>query len=249
MTSEPTKRTKQFIISNLITMINKNTILYFVCFLFVNVAASAQNKKWEVNAMAAFGGEWSDHHWNGYHDNVLEGFSLRAGVGINYYLNERWSIMSELEIIGDEYDEDDYDLSRSEILNNERTDKFVFLHVPVTAQYHLQLGDSKKRYMEFGLGPSLNFTVKNEKYKFYDGEWSGYEVPGSYYDQRKSELNGKDKIKTFNLGIQTSVMYHFGHFRIGFEANLGLIDMNKNYGIKTGSRRIYHFWPTFSYHF
>lgn len=231
-------------------MINKQILFsLFISFLFFHVVTMAQDKKWEFNAKLAFGGEWSDKHWNGYYSNELDDVSLRAGIGVKYYFDEHWSIMPEVEIIGDEYDEDDNDLNHRIRFNNEQTDKFIFIDIPVCVQYRIQLGQSKKRFMVFGLGPSFNFTVKNNKYEFYDGEWSEYEVPGSYYDNRKSALNGKKKIKNFNIGIQPSVMYQFGHFQVGLEANFGLLDMNKKYGIRTGRNRINHIWPTFSYHF
>ena len=93
------------------------------------------------------------------------------------------------------------------------SDDFVFLDVPVLAQYHVDR-------WAFGLGPVFSFCVSNDTY---------------YVDHDpNSELNGKNKIKNFYLGLQPSIKYQIGrHFRIGIDGQIGLHDVRKSYGFET----------------
>ena len=99
------------------------------------------------------------------------------------------------------------------------SDDFVFLDVPVLAQYHVDR-------WAFGLGPVFSFCVSNDTY---------------YVDHDpNSELNGKNKIKNFYLGLQPSIKYQIGrHFRIGIDGQIGLHDVRKSYGFETQTTNKY----------
>ena len=103
-------------------------------------------------------------------------------------------------------------------LYGEDSDDFIFLDVPVIAQYHLGR-------WAFGLGPVFSFCISNDQY---------------HYDYPTSKLNGKDKIKKFYLGLQPSIKYQIGrHFRIGIDGQIGLHDVRKSYGFETQTTNKY----------
>ncbi len=221
------------------------TILILILFCF-SVSCFSQESKWGCGINLSLGGILSNKHWNGYQVRRNEEASVSGGIEINYKISENTYLTCGLEIIKVYHIEEDKQIIK---FNNERTDNFLFMNIPFTINYKIKLRESSRNYLVIGIGPSLNITLDPDKYMFHSGEWSDYEEAGSYYDIRKQELSGKSKIKGFNIGVQPIIMYHFKRVSAGIEANIGLIDMNKSYGVKTGKRFICHIWPTVSYHF
>ena len=164
--------------------------------------------KWEHNIYVA-GGLLIDREWG----ESETGVSMKLGYGLNYYFSEHWSMMPGIDI------RQDAENFFSSAKDGADSDDFVFLDVPVLAQYHVDR-------WTFGLGPVFSFCVSNDTY---------------YVDHDpNSELNGKNKIKNFYLGLQPSIKYQIGrHFRIGIDGQIGLHDVRKSYGFETQTTNKY----------
>lgn len=176
-------------------------------------------------------------------DFSSDGVTLRAGYGLTYYLNEKTSITSGLDFVRNGVSlgcSGDYDFF------NGKEDLFSFLHVPFILKYHLHPRKDSNQKLIIGIGPTLNFTLNADSYKF--SEWADFQDL-SIYQQYKNVLDGKKKIKTFNIGIQPTIMYQFNHVGVGIEANFGLLNMSRKYNVDTGKKIIFEIWPTFSYQF
>jgi hypothetical protein len=183
-------------------------IIISALLLMAAVSGFSQDRKWEHNIYVA-GGLLIDREW-GENDT---GVSMKLGYGLNYYFSEHWSMMPGIDIRRD----------AENFLSSDKdgadSDDFVFLDVPVLAQYHVDR-------WTFGLGPVFSFCVSNDTY---------------YVDHDpNSELNGKDKIKNFYLGLQPSVKYRIGkHFLVGIDGQIGLHDVRKSYGFETQTTNKY----------
>ncbi len=155
------------------------------------------------------GGLLIDREWG----ESETGVSMKLGYGLNYYFSEHWSLMPGIDI------RQDAENFFSSAKDGAAFDDFVFLDVPVLAQYHVDR-------WAFGLGPVFSFCVSNDTY---------------YVDHDpNSELNGKNKIKNFYLGLQPSIKYQIGrHFRIGIDGQIGLHDVRKSYGFETQTTNKY----------
>ena len=176
--------------------------------LMAAVSGFSQNRKWEHNIYVA-GGLLIDREWG----ESETGVSMKLGYGLNYYFSEHWSMMPGIDI------RQDAENFFSSAKVGADSDDFVFLDVPVLAQYHVDR-------WTFGLGPVFSFCVSNDTY---------------YVDHDpNSELNGKNKIKNFYLGLQPSIKYQIGrHFRIGIDGQIGLHDVRKSYGFETQTTNKY----------
>jgi len=183
-------------------------IIISALLLLVAVTGYSQDRKWEHNIYVA-GGLLIDREW-GENDT---GVSMKLGYGLNYYFSEHWSLMPGIDI------RRDAENFFSSAKDGADSDDFVFLDVPVLAQYHVDRWN-------FGLGPVFSFCVSNDTY---------------YVDHDpNSELNGKNKIKEFYLGLQPSIKYQIGrHFRIGIDGQIGLHDVRKSYGFETQTTNKY----------
>lgn len=183
-------------------------IILSTLLLLVAVNGYSQNRKWEHNIYVA-GGLLIDREWG----ESETGVSMKLGYGLNYYFSEHWSMMPGIDI------RQDAENFFSSAKDGADSDDFVFLDVPVLAQYHVDR-------WTFGLGPVFSFCVSNDTY---------------YVDHDPtSKLNGKDKIKKFYLGLQPSIKYQIGrHFRIGIDGQIGLHDVRKSYGFETQTTNKY----------
>jgi len=183
-------------------------IIISALLLLVAVTGYSQDRKWEHNIYVA-GGLLIDREWG----ESETGVSMKLGYGLNYYFSEHWSMMPGIDIRRD----------AENFLSSDKdgadSDDFVFLDVPVLAQYHVDR-------WTFGLGPVFSFCVSNDTY---------------YVDHDpNSELNGKNKIKDFYLGLQPSVKYRIGkHFLVGIDGQIGLHDVRKSYGFETQTTNKY----------
>ena len=183
-------------------------IILSTLLLLVAVNGYSQNRKWEHNIYVA-GGLLIDREWG----ESETGVSMKLGYGLNYYFSEHWSMMPGIDI------RQDAENFLSSAKDGADSDDFVFLDVPVLAQYHVDR-------WTFGLGPVFSFCVSNDTY---------------YVDHDpNSELNGKNKIKDFYLGLQPSVKYRIGkHFLVGIDGQIGLHDVRKSYGFETQTTNKY----------
>lgn len=183
-------------------------IIVFALLLMAAVSGFSQDRKWEHNIYVA-GGLLIDREWG----ESETGVSMKLGYGLNYYFSEHWSLMPGIDI---RRDAENF-FSSAKV--GADSDDFVFLDVPVLAQYHLDR-------WTFGLGPVFSFCVSNDTY---------------YVDHDpNSELNGKNKIKDFYLGLQPSVKYRIGkHFLVGIDGQIGLHDVRKSYGFETQTTNKY----------
>ena len=211
----------------------QNRILSFVLLFLTITVANGQEKKWEPMVSLSMGG----------YGGGDSGITFKAGIGLGYRLSQQWSIVPGVEFIaagelGESFDETD----------NEDKGGYVFLHIPLQMQYHCQLLEDSKQDLIIGIGPSLNFTIDNNKY-WFDHELYNSPFLRKDFAERAAVLDGKDKIKKFNIGIQPSVMYQFNHVRLGFDANFGLLDLNKKYAVSTKKHYFFHIWSTFTYRF
>ena len=176
--------------------------------LMAAVNGYSQDRKWEHNIYVA-GGLLIDREWG----ESETGVSMKLGYGLNYYFSEHWSMMPGIDI------RQDAENFFSSAKAGADSDDFVFLDIPILAQYHLDR-------WAFGLGPVFSFCVSNDTY---------------YVDHDpNSELNGKNKIKNFYFGLQPSIKYQIGrHFRIGIDGQIGLHDVRKSYGFETQTTNKY----------
>lgn len=183
-------------------------IIISALLLMAAVSGFSQDRKWEHNIYVA-GGLLIDREWG----ESETGVSMKLGYGLNYYFSEHWSMMPGIDI---RQDAENFFSSAKEGADS---DDFVFLDIPILAQYHLDR-------WTFGLGPVFSFCVSNDTY---------------YVDHDPtSKLNGKDKIKNFYLGLQPSIKYQIGrHFRIGIDGQIGLHDVRKSYGFETQTTNKY----------
>jgi hypothetical protein len=183
-------------------------IIISALLLLVAVTGYSQDRKWEHNIYVA-GGLLIDREWG----ESETGVSMKLGYGLNYYFSEHWSMMPGIDI------RQDAENFFSSAKDGADSDDFVFLDVPVLAQYHVDR-------WTFGLGPVFSFCVSNDTY---------------YVDHDpNSELNGKNKIKDFYLGLQPSVKYRIGkHFLVGIDGQIGLHDVRKSYGFETQTTNKY----------
>ena len=94
--------------------------------LMAAVSGFSQDRKWEHNIYVA-GGLLIDREWG----ESETGVSMKLGYGLNYYFSEHWSMMPGIDI------RRDTEHFFSSELYGEDSDDFIFLDVPVIAQYHL----------------------------------------------------------------------------------------------------------------
>ena len=183
-------------------------IIISALLLMAAVTGYSQDRKWEHNIYVA-GGLLIDREWG----ESETGVSMKLGYGLNYYFSEHWSLMPGIDI------RRDAENFFSSAKDGADSDDFVFLDVPVLAQYHVDR-------WTFGLGPVFSFCVSNDTY---------------YVDHDpNSELNGKNKIKDFYLGLQPSVKYRIAkHFLVGIDGQIGLHDVRKSYGFETQTTNKY----------
>lgn len=196
-------------------------IILTTLLMLTSITSNAQEKKFEHNIYVS-GGLFIDNTSG----DTETGMSIKMGYGLNYYLSDKLSIMPGVAIRQDVVSP----FSSSEGADN---DGFTFLDVPIIMQYHIQEGNNA---WVLGLGPVLSFCVKNDQY---------------YYDARPNDpaFPSTDKIKNFNIGIQPSIMYQTGKFRIGIEGNAGLLNVAKQRPNFSDTKHIHDIVASIYYHF
>lgn len=195
------------------------SLVFFVLLPFMGLRA--QDRRWE-HTIYASAGLFIDHA--DYETD--RGLSVRLGYGLNHYFSPRFSLMpgvafrsSSVALFHLGEDGGDYD-------------SFLFLDVPVMAQFHLSDGAGS---WALGLGPVFSFCVQNDEY---------------YIDADPTDPhNGQTKIKPFSLGLQPSLMYEYKWARFGIEANIGLLNVKATHGLTTGHKRLHDLMATFGVRF
>lgn len=186
-----------------------------------SIALNAQEKKFEHNIYVS-GGLLIDKTSG----DTEKGMSIKVGYGLNYYFSDKLSIMPGVAL---------RQVVVQPFTSSEGGDDdvFTFLDVPIIMQYHFLEGNNA---WVFGLGPVLSFCVNNDQY---------------YYDARPydSAFPSTDKIQNFNVGIQPSIMYQTGKFRIGVEGNAGLLNIAKQRPYSSDTKHIHDIVASIYYHF
>ena len=155
-----------------------------------------------------------------------EGLSLKFDVNLDYYFNPKWSLMTGIGLWGDRIAMDEFDGGDD--------DGAGFVSIPLIARYHIHIGGTNQQLV-LGLGPALNFCVAR-------GEYHVDHDPSS-------PLNGREKLKKIGFSLQPSAIYRFNKIGLGIEGNIGLINMQKHYGMTKGSLYYHDIWFKFCYHF
>ena len=180
----------------------------------------AQTKKWEHNIFAS-GGLFIDHT----DGKSQSGTALRIGYGLNYYFSEHWSAMPAVAL----RTEWEGSLTPPEGADQ---DYFSFVDIPLTLQYHVA---GQGNGWVLGLGPVFSFDINHDKY---------------YNDANPNDpIDGQTKLRTFALGLQPSVLYQLGKFRLGVEGNIGLNNVAKHYPTYQGSKHLHNIMASVYYHF
>lgn len=206
----------------------KNIFVTLLLYLFA-VVSNAQERKWTSAVNAGAGAFRSEMQAGNIAKVHSSGITLKCGYSISYNLSKSISLSTGINMVYDKTDEPDalYDPYVNE-------DEFAFLSIPLLLQYKIHL-KRQNRYFVLGIGPSLNIMAVNDKNQFDYGP--------------KTALNKKDKFKTFNVGVQPGIMFHWGKNEIGLEGNIGLTNVKKNYGLDNRKLRFLHLWPTYRRYF
>ena len=208
----------------------KNKSLLVIVFLFVTVVAFAQQKrsfKRVENYIQLGSGLFLE---SGYLANEQNpGLVIRLSYGLDYRFNEKWSIMPE---VGCRTEMGDY--AHFSWVGND-PDYLDCYDFSISARYHL--GTNANRFV-LGLGPAFSYVFSSDTY-YIDAE-------------PDNPLGGKEKFNKFDVGLKPSVSYLFGkHFQIGLEANIGLLNMRRQYPEynRTGSTHMHYLAFTCGVHF
>ncbi|WP_455537105.1 outer membrane beta-barrel protein [Prevotella koreensis] len=184
--------------------------------LVITTTVSAQEKRWEHNIYTGVGLFVEDYDYGSE-----TGLSSKIGYGLNYHINEKLSVMPGIAWRG---------LMTGIFRSGEvgsQIDDFEYIDIPVIVQWH---GIAKNKKWILGLGPVFSFCVSGSEY---------------YIDHDpKHPLNGLNVAKKFNFGMQPSIMYKMGKWRIGLEGNIGLMNVRDGHGITTGTIRLHDIMAT-----
>ena len=168
--------------------------------LTLGVAAGAQ----ESNLMLGVGlfGETGNRA-----DNVFPGLSLRLSYGLDLRLGETWSVMPGAGIQARQ--------AEINLLGWEGGDPDGLAMADVFCQlrYHYEWEGTD---MVFGLGPQVFRVI----------------VPDHYYIDAdpNDPRDGKEKFEKWDIGLQPTLIFQTRkHFQWGFEANVGLRNMLRQY--------------------
>ncbi len=175
----------------------KRTILLAV--LLTAIATSAQNKRWENNFYLSTG------FTNSYYGEDGDVAAWHMGYGLNYYINDRWSVMPGIAWrvkYGLGYIDDGSPSSECQ-----------WIDVPLLAQYHLGLKGQSRYGFVFEAGPVLSFLASNDYY---------------YNDANPTDpVNGAPEYKHFDLGLEPAVYFELKHWRWGLKYHVGLLDTKR----------------------
>ncbi len=171
----------------------RRTILLAV--LLTALATSAQTKRWENNFYLSHG------FASDFDDGDGDVMALHMGYGLNYYFNDRWSVMPGVAVrakfgLGDDGSE---------------SHECHWLDVPILAQYHLGLNGQSRYGFVFEAGPTLSFLTSGDYY---------------YNDADPSDSrNGEREYHRLDLGVEPAVYFELKHWRWGLKYHVGLLNI------------------------
>jgi len=187
----------------------------------LNAQTNSDFKRFENNIQVGVG-----YFFDSKGAGSATGMAMKFFYGFDVFFNENFSVMPGVGY------RQLADVKDHGIGSN--PDWFTFLDVSMLMRYHF--GTSGERFV-LSLGPVYSYTLDADSY---------------YIDADPSHgLNGKDKIKSFDVGICPGLAYEIGnHWRFGIEANLGLRNMKMEYpGLASGKQHINSFIGTVGFHF
>ena len=164
-----------------------------VCVAMLTIAASAQIT-W--NAKAGFGAATC---WGDDTNNLKTHTVAKIGVGLEYPLNQNWSLMPSLEFALKGFEIKDPGL-------NTKLDLY-YLQIPVVAAYRINLSDSWN--MTLKAGPYVGYAVSDKFELIYNGQ----------------KQTGDAGVKKFDAGLDAGVDFEYHRFVFGAEYEIGFLDM------------------------
>jgi hypothetical protein len=192
-----------------------------VMLLLASAGMKAQEKKWEHQMFVSTG-----ILLNRENGSCETGLSTQLGYGLNHFLSEKFSLMPGAVL---RYASENGFKSSQDGADD---DNFVFADIPLMALYHVS---GHANGWMLGIGPVFSFALDKDNY---------------YNDANPSDpLNGKSKIKTFGLGLQPSVTYKLGRFRLGVEGHINLTNMQEKYDRVSSSKQLHHVVASLYYRF
>ena len=183
------------------------------------IGVNSQDKVWEHNVYVS-AGKFIETATE-YNDNAnTDGLTLKLGYGLNRYFTESFSVMGGLALHLD---------TEKPFENKDGADYdgFRFIDIPVTAQYHLAVGNGN---IVFGFGPVFAFCIGNDTY-YYDAD-------------PRHPINGKKKIKPFNFSLMPGVAYETKRMRFGVDGSIGLLDVQETHNLAVGSKHLHNVCAT-----
>ena len=204
--------------------------LFVLTAMLVSFSASAQQnaapKRLESNFQ--FGaGLFLESGYLAWEENP--GAVLRLSYGLDIRINDRWSLMPGVGLRAQLSQVDHFMAVGNDPDGMSLADLFV------TARYRFESEGSR---MVFGIGPALSFMTSADTY---------------YVDADPTDpLNGREKFKRGDLGLQPSVVFLCGkHFQWGFEGSIGLLNAMRQYPEynRTGSVHLHYLAVTCGWHF
>lgn len=157
------------------------------------------------------------------HYGSTNGYSFRTGYGLNCYFSDKFSLMPCITLR-----QESETLSSPEVGGDPFS--YGFVDVPVMAQFHLPAGK-----WVFGVGPMFSYCIYKDSH-YIDA------VPDQWLDDN-------DKLNTFSVGVQPSIMFEFWKMRIGVEGNIGLTNVRKKYDYNYENTYIHGIVGTVNFHF
>ena len=160
--------------------------------------------------------------------------AFKIGIGYEYELSQKWTIMPSLVAYGKGWKEKDqvvnyYDDNHELVYNDDgtvrtglknRTTTANYLEVPVVFNYYLRTGES--RYVVFSAGPYIACGISGkQKTKGDAEEYMGRKL---YYEKKTFKELG---VHRFEAGVTAGVGYQFPiHITAGVEMDYGLTKFN-----------------------
>lgn len=151
--------------------ISLNILLCLLFFLGITHPAAAQKKRWEHNLYESVG------RVNKFDSHDEQTIAIRLGYGINYYLTEKWSVMSGVALRMKTCGETNEFSGRC---------SSTYLDFPILTQYHTK-GEKDKGFV-VECGPVLSFLTHEKKWTGLSWGYKRYKNfdigirPGIYYE-------------------------------------------------------------------
>ena len=175
-------------------------ILLIVIALALGAAASAQ----ESNLMIGAGlfGETGNRA-----RDVFPGLSLRLSYGLDFRLDEKWSVMPGAGVFARQGEINHLGWVGGDPESMTMADAFCQL------RYHFEAQGDR---IVLGFGPQFSYMISPDHY---------------YIDADPNDpLGGKERFEKWDIGLQPSLIFQTGkRFQWGFEANVGLRNMLHQY--------------------